>query len=601
MALPRSIVAPLFLAAGFAASTAHAQVHQIAWTTADTDTEGDRATDAGVGVHPDGVMVTTNMHVALFARAGGSALDEYQVGDTGFPFVRTDATYGRLFDPQVDYDPIRGRLWMLYTEDNDRDPSTTTGGDIARIHLALTKNPAVFPVGSSAITSLSSGHWWYFTGSDAASTSRDGEAFDLGSSSLLPYQNQGEHSPLIILADRPTMAFDEQAVILTPWSANQDAEISTSLIVIPTSHGTSDSILDGDRPDEGDITIISLSGEGLDDEDFSLYYMAVQEPHDQFPNKTFYINDPNGAGTPEIRTGIRLCGLYWDEELEPDPDWHVRQKTAGGSLDIPFDDDDDRYHVTTSPGPRTPHGTWRPSVAPARFNTAVLVYNSENEPRIFAAHDVKPYADDTKIDQYVVQWYVIDPDFTNFKNTNWNPTFDAVGRLDHGATTGDHYHPVIGVTEQGVAYIEYTYSDANTWPQVRRVQLSSDYATALTNTEVVVQAGPSYHYASDTWAHFAEMQADPAGDCAFWSVHTLVGNPGDATAPSDERDIWLFETLFNCGNANLNGDGGTDLYDMALFNSYYSTGARRVDMNTDGTTDATDAILYQDAYDAQKD
>ena len=70
------------------------------------------------------------------------------------------------------------------------------------------------------------------------------------------------------------------------------------------------------------------------------------------------------------------------------------------------------------------------------------------------------------------------------------------------------------------------------------------------------------------------------------------------TGVNDKRDAWLFQTLFNCNNSNLNFDEGTDLYDMALFNDYYSTGARRVDMNTDGTTDSTDAALYHAAYDA---
>jgi len=78
------------------------------------------------------------------------------------------------------------------------------------------------------------------------------------------------------------------------------------------------------------------------------------------------------------------------------------------------------------------------------------------------------------------------------------------------------------------------------------------------------------------------------------AVEVGLATPG----VEDRRDVWLFQSLFNCNNANLNGDSTTDLYDMALFSSLYDAGARRADMNVDGTTDATDAILYQNAYDA---
>lgn len=165
-------------------------------------------------------------------------------------------------------------------------------------------------------------------------------------------------------------------------------------------------------------------------------------------------------------------------------------------------------------------------------------------------------------------------------------------------TEGDRYHPVIGVTQQGVAYIEYTYSSSTVWPEVRRVTLNSSYDGIVLNSETTVKMGPSNYYdgALDGWADFADMQADPVTGCAFWSTHTLA-HAAD-TSVNDRRDAWLFQTLFNCGNSNLNFDDGTDLYDMAMFNDLYLQGARRVDMNVDGTTDSTDAILYQNAYDA---
>jgi hypothetical protein len=201
---------------------------------------------------------------------------------------------------------------------------------------------------------------------------------------------------------------------------------------------------------------------------------------------------------------------------------------------------------------------------------------------------------------------VIDPDLANFRSvdpvtgltpsTAWKPTVETTGRLD---TAGERYHPVIGVTQQGVAYIEYTYSSTTVWPQVRRVTLNSSYDGIVPNSEVTVQPGPAHVYddSINGWADFADMQADPVTGCAFWSTHTLV-TPETDPAERDKRDVWLFQTLFNCNNSNLNFDGGTDLYDMAMFNDLYLQGARRVDMNTDGTTDATDAAIYDAAYDA---
>lgn len=264
---------------------------------------------------------------------------------------------------------------------------------------------------------------------------------------------------------------------------------------------------------------------------------------------------------------------------------------------------------TPDPGSISPpRDAFRPRVSPAItfFPSAVLVKINNNDWRIFAVHHVRPVEDQTTEaeDQWVVQWYVIDPDLANFRSvgaggstpsTAWKPTVEITGRLD---STGDRYHPVIGVTQQGVAYIEYTYSSSTVWPEVRRVTLNSAYDDIVPNSEVTVQTGPSNYYdgAVNGWADFADMQADPVTGCAFWSTHTLV-HQNDVTV-NDKRDVWLFQTLFNCGNSNLNFDEGTDLYDMAMFNSLYGTGARRVDMNVDGTTDATDAILYQDAYDA---
>lgn len=89
------------------------------------------------------------------------------------------------------------------------------------------------------------------------------------------------------------------------------------------------------------------------------------------------------------------------------------------------------------------------------------------------------------------------------------------------------------------------------------------------------------------------MQSDPGG-YGFWSVHTLVHTDELQPCQIHARDVWPFELAANCNNSNLNFDGGTDLHNMAMFNGLYSTGARRVDMNTDGDTDAA---TYANEYD----
>lgn len=225
---------------------------------------------------------------------------------------------------------------------------------------------------------------------------------------------------------------------------------------------------------------------------------------------------------------------------------------------------------------------------------------TNTEWRILAAHTVRPNVGGSAGTQWAVQWYVIDPhldEFYSLTTGDWQPSIVAAGRLDAGSA--DRYHPVIGVTAQGVAYIEYTHSSNTVWPEVRRVQLSNSYASVLPGSEATVQSGPATAYVGDRWVDFNDMQADP-NDCKLWSVHTLVHNDDGIDPVSiDERDVWLFELPGNCSNANLNGDTQVNLYDITMFNDLFATGARRVDMDTDGDTDSTDAALYQAAYDDQ--
>ena len=340
--------------------------------------------------------------------------------------------------------------------------------------------------------------------------------------------------------------------------------------------------------------------------DGHIYHYAVQEPFEEeaFMNRQFFVSLPGTGSGPAV--DIRIGCMWFDSDNDR---WQYAQrtKTEMGStlLDDPLVGNGFNYYLNATGLPATPDtGGWGPSV-PRGLMQAVLVKDAHNDPRIFAIHHAAAVdnSGSTPVpgDRFVVQWYVIDPDLANFRGTGdgWDPEVLITGRIDAG--TGDRYHPVIAVSPQGVAYIEYTYSDATTYPQIRRALLSNSYTSVA--SDVLVQAGPDTAYIADDfsstdnggWADFADMQSDPDG-CGFWSVHTLVHTADPEPCQINARDVWLFELDENCLNANLNGDSVVDLFDMALFNDLFATGARRVDMDTSGTIDATDATLFQNAY-----
>ena len=618
--------AAALLAAGLAVSVAQAQVSKVAYTTDDDDPFGARNTDAGLSVNDEAVLTTANMRLSLFSRTG-SLLDDRQVGDTDWPFLRVDTGTGaggpsRFFDPQTVYQPVEGRLWMLYSEENVTGGSGGSQlGELSAIHLAVSREM----VGTDALDTLDYDDWWYYTG-DATNVGQAGPFFNM-QATMAPYRI-GLHAPFPTgigqgLVDKPHMAVDEQAVYITmngndvrslPGGGSEGFNFN-AIAIIPTSHGTGGtlSILDGERPASADI--VFLRNTDLPVEDTHARHYTVQEPFEQVTNAQFILSvNPFGEpiGTPA--DSIRLAGL-WFNDSPPSPEsprWEYSQRVRvkSGTVDTlehdPIDVDAGfEFSGGDSYQPQTPDTAFRPAVAAAItfFPSAVLVKDNNNDWRIFAVHHVRPVVQGVTQNQWVIQWYVIDPHLDKFRavdgagttpSTEWKPDIVAMGRVE---TAGDRYHPVIGVTQQGVAYIEYTYSSQTVWPQVRRVTLNSSYTGIVPNSEVTVQSGPANEYLGSIggWADFADMQADPVTGCAFWSTHTLVHQNA---LVNDRRDVWLFQTLFNCGNSNLNFDSGTDLYDMAMFNDLYSVGARRVDMNIDGTTDATDATLYQNAYDA---
>ena len=616
--------AAVLLVAGLAVSIAQAQVNKIAWTTDDDDDFGFLPTDAGVGVNDQAVVTTGNMHLALFDRSG-TELDSRQVGDTDWPFLRIDTFVGtgandlpsRYFDPQVEYHTQSGRLWMLYSEMNAQRPPLVFGtGDnnISALHIAISKEM----VGTDALDSLDYDDWHYFTGDGTTNVGQAGDYFNLQDDGMIRYREPLDPEILVhepypdgttffdgSLVDKPNISIDEQAAYIVSFGS-----IGSTLLIIPTSHGTGQSILDGEKPPASTWTFMRFQdlADDIDEDTGALddheYHYAVQEPFEDedFLNAQFIISQGDDG---EGNNVVRLGGLWYDSA---NGQWQYTQRVNPSSptelLDLapPTGFEYENFGTWA----QSPSSTWGisgtesgPGVALTLFSSAVLVKDAHGDPRIFAACHVHPIVGGVASDQFVVQWYVIDPKLDTLRSSTagaWQPTIEAIGRLGGGQDTADRYHPVIGVTQQGVAYIEYTYSSNTVWPQVRRATLNSSYTGIVPNSETTMRTGPSYSYAGDAWADFAEMQADPVTGCAFWSVHTLAHDPGETIYPNDERDVWLFQTLHNCQNSNLNFDDGVDMLDMALFNDYYSVGARRVDMNIDGQTDATDATLFQNAY-----
>ncbi|MFG0284578.1 MAG: hypothetical protein ACF8R7_09170 [Phycisphaerales bacterium JB039] len=578
------------------AGSGSAQVKQVAFTTEDDDPQGEgwRPIDAGVGVTSSAVITTSNMRFSIFSRSGGPPAQSFHVYDAGFPFKRTDTEHGRLFDPRIEYDPIHDRLWIIESEDTHLHP-VPAERHIARIHLAVSKGGNPLSLGAS--------DWWIYTDATGPRT-----AFDLTNQFLVPYRTEGGaedyHRELITLADLPTVTVDERAVYLTPYS--NDPQLPpippqfTAIIIIPLTHeGGAKSILAGDRPDESDITIIRLTGLRQDPFliDDHVQHYAVQEPFgpfEEFENAQFFLSSGQSGPQSELRLG----GVWYDETLDQ---WQYELRNDGASpvsdiLDMPLNAAHHFYYRNSDYDPVTPDPDFQPNAHSGFFSSAVLVYDIDGLPAIFATHAVHPVGASGPEARFVVQWYVIDPDLDDFRTPNWQPAVVKSGRLP-ALNNGDAYHPSIGVTPQGIAFIEYTYSDENTFPQLRRAQLTGDYLGVYSDT--LVQIGPATAYTAfrDAWADYADMQADPApGNCGFWSGQTLAQRLNPNPPEVDGRDFWLVQHAINCAQAEMNWDGAIDETDLYLFNDHHALGRLRADMNRDFKVDFLDYAIYTDAY-----
>lgn len=595
---------------GLALPAALAQpVQEPIVTTDNGDPFGAKNTDAGVSVNSDAIVSTSNMRLSIFGKTGGTALETHQVGDNGFPFKRAadpNQPYdppSRFFDPRTVYDPENDRLWVIYSEDNV-GPEFGSVNDAPFVHVAVSREMT----GSNVLDSLGNNDWWYYTGK-SGSAGNGGLAFDFSDDLIDPFRTGG-HAPYpeddtegIAFVDLPTIAVDDRAAYITGYTSEWEGTPGLSpliefsaVMIIPLSHdGGTKSILDGERPDEDDFVIMRF--DDLSDADEHLRHYAVQEPYadQQADNAQFFVSISEGGAQ---QNAIRMGGLWYNSTSS---EWEYSQRIVGGTLtDMPVGTGNEFFYGAGGYLPETPDTGFSPNLGGGFISSAVLAEDNNGDLRIFAAHHTAPSDNGSPAEaeeQWVIQWYVIDPHLDEFYSLtagDWDPEILETGRIDGGGD-GDFYHPVIGVTRDGVAYIEYTYSDGSDYPRMERVKLTSDYSAVDTTT--AVEDGAQRSYELGGWADFSDMQADP-DLCKLWSVHTLVSDVDPGTGQTDKRDIWLFEMPYSCFTPDMNGNSMVESGDAALYNTYYDGEDPRADANGNGEVDVYDMLIFLDAYSA---
>lgn len=481
---------------------AAAQVEQVIVTTDNDDPFGAKNTDAGVSVNGEAIVSTSNMRLSIFAKSGGTALETHQVGDSTFPFKRAadpNLPYdppSRFFDPRTVYDPENDRLWVIYAEDNVGSEFGSVG-DVPVVHVAVSREM----IQGNTLDSLGNADWWYYTG-QVGDAGNGGVAFDFGNNDIqafrvedppihLPYPEDDTEG--VAFVDLPTIAVDDQAAYITGYTSDTSGLFS-AVVIIPLSHdGGTKSILDGERPDEDDFVIMRFDNIDSTPDDHIRHY-AVQEPYadEQADNAQFFLSIAEGINEQDA---IRIGGLWYNDTASR---WEYTQRTVSGVLtDMPVGAGYKFFWGAGGYLPETPDTGFSPNLGGGFFSSAVLAKDNNGDLRIFAAHHTAPSDEQTTPTyeaQWVIQWYVIDPHLDKLYSAtanDWQPSILEVGRIDGGGD-GDFYHPVIGVTQQGTAYIEYTYSDDSDYPRMERVKLTSDYSAVDTTTAVEDGAQRSY-------------------------------------------------------------------------------------------------------------
>ena len=618
-----------------AASGALAQVEVVARVADDDDENGEKSTDAAVSVGEDAIVVTTNHGITLLNKSG-SILANPKMIDTGFPFIRfspISPAQSRWFDGRTDYDPANDRQWISYSE-TELTVTTPPVDNISPLHLAVSKDMS----GNNDLDKLDNTDWWFYTGT-STSSGNGGAAFDMQDTSMNRYPKGTPHNPFPApphtfgdssILDLPVIAIEDDFVYVTAFGQEDIGGVATQfqcMFVIPIEFQdgmTTKSMLNGDRPSEGDFLCLRPrdlpAAEPEYEPDFHNRHYAVQEPFVQEDNAQFFISVDRSSGEKDK---IRLAGLWYDNGVQQNR-WRYTQHLipagspgAGDLADMQVGSGFEFYALGSgydieTPDTRTGVPTFSPAAVASFFSSAVLTKNANGAFRIFATHHVFTQNEFGDVDGVHAQWYVINPDLTDFRKVQdpatWAPSIEATGRIStDGTNSGDCYYPSIGVTNAGVAYIEYTFSNGTTWPQVRRVRLNTTYTAVASGSNVLVVDGPdnlAYSPDNGRWADFSDMQADPFA-CDLWSVHTLVhddsSNPGTITN-IDRRDVWLIENPVNClTTADLNDDNTIDVYDIVMFYDYFATGAQEADVNGDGRVDSHDAVEFEIAYEDQRD
>lgn len=612
---------------------------QLSYKVDDADyTQFAQSTAPSLAVSGQAAVIAGSHGLVLYDKSGNETDSIFWTGGlpvSGYPFAPGDnqaigGTPRVLVHPQAEYDPISGRLWMLYSETYGFSPETTWLCT-QRVHMAVNKDPVFVPV-SGTIDTLSDNHWWYYTGrTDESTDGNGGVAFDFISGAIDSFRSDPQyvnnHRPTRDTVRFPSLGFDERAVIVAFSGHGQCVEDSPTafqqfIYIIPRERedamGNPLEFVDGHRPTEDDFISIRMMGEPLT-EDVSVQARIAQEPYEQYDNVTLMVST-DGTDSGTLQDSIRIKGLFFNENPpQGSPRWEVRQRLKDLSpgwevLDMGLSSYGLEFFRPVS-GPVSPDypeaDGFSPTVEEDMFTSAVLTEDASGNPRVFAVHAVLP--DDgtgSPEDHWVVQWYVIDPHLTDgatdvfhdavIESEDWRPTIVDAGRIE---VEGGHcYHPVLGVSTGGLMTIEYTYSATDVPQEIRRQRFDSSHTPIGSHT--TPRTGPSQGYQGPRWALWGDLQFDPnpatgPGACNWlWSTHTLVDE--DATMSSDIRDVWLFRkasTSF-CFQTDLNADGLTDSYDMMLYTDYYARGDERADTNGDGRIDATDMANYLNAYDA---
>jgi hypothetical protein len=610
---------------------------QLAYDVDDADFWFHQSTAPSLAVGGLAAVVAGSHGLVLFDKAGNMEDSKLWTGNlpvSGYPFVPAyDGTLRSLVHPRAEYDPISGRLWMLYSENYDVAPETEWKC-VQLLHMAVSGDPAGYPT-PGTLDSLSNDHWWYYTGNEDVSTEGNGgEAFDFNSGAINSFTSnplyEGNHRPTEDTVRFPSVGFDERAVIMAfsghgLCATDDDDAFQQFIYIIPRERedamGNPLKFIDGERPLEDDFISIRMMGEPLI-EDVSVKAYVVQEPYEQYDNVTLMVST-DGTDSGTLQDSVRVKGLFFEEGPGGvGGKWQVRQRLRDlspgwevldmdlSSYGLEFFRPDANPMPPAQPDFPEAFG-FTPTVEEDMFTSAVLTKDASGNPRVFAVHAVLP--DDgtgSPEDYWVVQWYVIDPHLTDgstdvfhdaaIESEDWRPTIVEAGRIE---VEGGHcYHPVLGVSTGGLMTIEYTYSALGVPQEIRRQRFDASHTPIGSAT--TLRTGPSQGHQGPRWALWGDLQFDPnpatgPGACNWlWSTHTLVDE--DATSSSTIRDVWLFRKASTpfCFQTDLNQNGFTDLADMALYTDYYAAGDPRADTDADGQVDAIDMLNYVDAYDA---